>query len=766
MPDLIYEQPGPDGAVETHYPYTCTRDAVGYFGGPDGMTTYAADTIRTTDVLSVSECNAVEPVDEDPRGAYGITPHCINSNGLFATSNHTNKAYLFLSADGVTGWTQKYDFGYASGYDVDAVHVTSTGRLIAWVDEGSGHVVYYSTGTHDGTAWTKATNTVGGGDVVFTYDPHVWGFHEDHGTIIASTYGLSTNDTEIWRSTDDGLTWTKVLTVPSGTRDHFHTVCYHSGLSRWVIDGGDDWTGEEQITMFSDDDGVTWYNPIDPKLHSVTGRVTRFRDYGHPTRILVGSDHHLRIGWFDLDTLETGTFCRFPSSWDHAYAFDLFQHNGIWYWCSDDAIAGNGYAPVIRVSTDLVNWVTYWRPTRTDLQTVYQFCGELNGKLHFRVRDTDSTTHLIDEHIYLDPARIVKRTGVVVSPAKENLLGDRPSKCDLYTDWSLIQSGTYTTSEVDTSVSFAPEAVGALHLVKDDVAYSEYTGVAAVANATTVIGERYVVHAWVKGKGFFAKCYMSPDASSSASYMHALNQDGWTEVWSAPFVATSTANHPVILIAQDQADYSSDVYIGACELLACKDVGEWSPGGVSQPADVASVTMELGTHWTQVFGFMPLQDSDELTNSDDDLVYIHSWVAPDGDFVNLYFDPSDSKIKMESTVDASPTGSPIETTGTRQIDREHLFRIAVRYANGEMSFSVSDGAGVEHVDPITHSGDALSGAGIVITTGDESGENSINGVLLDNRIIEGVLSESQVESYFDLPNFKRLITTQDRETVI
>ncbi|MBN2445639.1 MAG: exo-alpha-sialidase [Phycisphaerae bacterium] len=724
------------------------------------MRTYPANEARTATVFTVSNCNASAPIHEDPRGNYGITPHCKNSYGLFATSNHTCKGLLFRSTNGQTAWTQVHDFGYASSYDCDALHATSTGTLLAWVDEGAGHVVYR--GTASGVTFTKATNTVGGGDVVFAYDPHVWGFHEDHGTIIASTYGFSTNDTEIWRSTDDGLTWTKVHTIASGTRDHLHSVCYHAGLSRWVADGGDDWSGGEQITLFSDDDGVTWYNPLGEETVSATGRVTRFRDYGHATRILIGSDHHLRVGWFDLSTLETGTFCRFQSSWDHAYAFDLFQHNGVWYWCSSDSDSGSGNAPIIRVSLDLVHWVTYWRPTRTDIKHVYQFCGEVGGKLHFRLSDASAQAYDLDEHLILDPAKVVQRTGVIVSPAKTNLLGDRPSKCDLLTDWGLEPNGSkYDTAEVDTSTIFAPGAVGSLHFVKTERPFNEYTGITAVADTPVEIGHRYQAHAWVKGKGFYVNTECVTDQGAATWVMYGINEDEWTEIWGAPYTAADTATKFRVLLTQDQADYLSELWIGAAEIVECPTLGEWSPGGVSQPADVASVELELGTHWTHVFSFMPLCDTNELTDGTPSPVYIHSWVAPDGDFVNLYYDPADSKLKMESTVDSTPTGSPIETTGTRQIDREHLFRIAVRYAAGEMSFSVCDGAGVEHVGPLTHTGDALSGEGVTLITGDETGEGVMHGVLLDDYVLPLCLSDEHVAKIFGNPgNFESAFTPE------
>jgi hypothetical protein len=729
------------------------RAATGYLGGPDGMETYSANVARELTVFTASNCNAVEPTDEDPRGAYGLTPWCINSNGLFATSNYANKAYVYRSADGTTNWTLAHDFGYATSKDCMAMMVTATGRLIAWVEDGAGgYAVWYTTGDNDGTAWSRAKDNLGA-DLSFTDGyPAPWGWGEAHGTIVAGGWVSPdvAGNRELWRSTDDGETWTRVQLLTVDDTDHSHAIAYHAGMDRWVVDYGDDWTGAEQRTYFSDDDGVTWYNPIAPKTVSVTGRCTRLIDYGHPTRILIGSDHYQRIGWFDLDTLEIGTFCRYQSSWDHAYGFMLAQHNGVWYWGSSDAVSGNGKAPIIRVSLDLVNWVTYWRPTRTDFYHVYQFIGELNGKLHFQVHDTDSTTSLIDEHLILDPAKISTRTGILVSPGKTNLLGDRPSKCDLITDWDLVQSGDYDISEVDTTEKFAPGSVGSLHLKKTDVTYTEWTGVSAAAACTVSIGERYQPHVWIKGTCFFARAYCAGQTGADITN-YTVNRDGWTEIWGNPLTATDTSITVVILGAQDQSDNSSEIWIGAAELVPCPAGGEWSPGGVAQPADVASVELELETHWTHVFSFMALNDSDELTDGSDSPVYLHSYVAPGGDFVNLYFDPADSKLKMESTVDASPTGSPIETTGTRQIDREHLFRIAVRYAAGEVSFSVFDGASVEHVSPITHAGDVLSGAGIVLTTGDESGENVMHGVLIDDYVLPGCLSDDEIAALFDQP---------------
>lgn len=520
--------------------------------------------------------------------------------------------------------------------------------------------------------------------------------------------------------------------------------------------------GPQTHTLFSDDDGLTWHNPLDPEIRSVTGRVTRFVDYGDATRLLVGSGCHLRIGWFDLSALECGTFCRFQSSWNNANASMLFQHSGVWYWGSSDSDSGDGNTPVIRVSTDLVNWVTYWRPTRTDVRGIPQYVGELAGKLHFRVYDADTSSSAIDEHVVLDPARVVKRRGVLTSPAKQNLLGDRPSMCDRLSDWELEQNsgGTYSVVEIDTDNAFVPGAIGSLHLVKNDRQYDEHTGVVAVATTTIEVGKRYQAHAWAKGRGFAVNASCTSDQGESDRIDYAINAD-WTEIWGKPFTAGDTETQFRLLLTQHRADRSSELWLGAAEIVECPVGGEWTPGGVAQPAEVLSAELDYESHWTHLFSFMSLQDTPELTNGTSDPVYLRSWVAPGGDFISLYFDPSDGKIKLESTVDSTPTGSPIETSSTRRIEREHLIRIAVRYAAGEVSFSVSDGAAVEHVGPLTHAGDALSGEDITAITGDDSGEGVMSGILLDDYVLPLCLSDQHVADIFDEPgNFESAFTPE------
>lgn len=214
------------------------RAATGLLGSLDGMATYAAGTPRTLNIFTVSNCNAQEPVDEDPRGAYGLTPRGINSHGLFATSNYTSKALVYRSSTGLAPFTQVHDFGYASGLNCEEMMVTSTGRLIAWVQDGAGeYAVWYTTGNNDGTLWARAKDGEGA-DLSFRGYPLPWGWSESSGTIVASGWmsPAVAEGREIWRSTDDGATWTRVYTTDVDDISNFNAVCHHAGTSRWVID--------------------------------------------------------------------------------------------------------------------------------------------------------------------------------------------------------------------------------------------------------------------------------------------------------------------------------------------------------------------------------------------------------------------------------------------------------------------------------------------------------------------------------------------------
>lgn len=76
-------------------------------------------------------------------------------------------------------------------------------------------------------------------------------------TIIYVEYGTDEGTYNIWRSTDDGATWTSVYarTAPTDIR-HFHSVDYDIFGGKWYATSGD---GDSQCVWYeSANDGATW----------------------------------------------------------------------------------------------------------------------------------------------------------------------------------------------------------------------------------------------------------------------------------------------------------------------------------------------------------------------------------------------------------------------------------------------------------------------------------------------------------------------------
>lgn len=90
---------------------------------------------------------------------------------------------------------------------------------------------------------------------------------ESHGTIMFAEYpdnaakyrddAAPVLDARVWRSRDDGVSWSVVKTVPPSLIRHLHTLAPEPGIAgRWWLSSGD--RAEEVFVWRSDDDGDSW----------------------------------------------------------------------------------------------------------------------------------------------------------------------------------------------------------------------------------------------------------------------------------------------------------------------------------------------------------------------------------------------------------------------------------------------------------------------------------------------------------------------------
>ena len=349
--------------------YVFERTSPAYFGDGSGMQQYGDDVpiYRTTVACSVSD-------GEIRSNETGIVPHCRNSQYLFGQRSDGN---IYRSVDGVT-WE-------SLGWGANGWMFALSDDSIIRTHHADGDMTV-SRSTDDGLTWQRAKWADTGEDFAWlTPDAgqYPFGVHQAaNGTIIMVEYKLPEGGRYIYRSDDSGVTWRMVYDAGVGVITHFHTVTKHEGLNRWVACTGD--AIPHQKFVASDDDGQTWYDYT--TLGELYMQPTFLLDYGHPTRLLFGSDLSWRVGWVDVsDGPDAKNVASVITNWNcelgRAHCFNIFKHDGLYYAGSYDHSHTDDHNVVISVSADLEHWALYHRFTQNELGVI-KFAGLAGGKLH------------------------------------------------------------------------------------------------------------------------------------------------------------------------------------------------------------------------------------------------------------------------------------------------------------------------------------------------------------------------------------------------
>jgi hypothetical protein len=133
-------------------------------------------------------------------------------------------------------------------------------------------------------------------------------------------------------------------------------------------------------------------------------------------------------------------------------------------------------------------------------------------------------------------------------------------------------------------------------------------------------------------------------------------------------------------------------------------------------------------------------------------LYLCTYSLDANNYVTLYHDPVDDRFKMQA-VEAGVPGKTIIASAPRWLHRGAIVKCAVRYSQGNLRLSISDGIPVEHVpDPLPLNSIALTGPPISIRTGDPTGENVLPQILFDDVLYYSALSDSRIAELMAVPN--------------
>jgi len=215
----------------------------------------------------------------------------------------SNLGYIGSSVDG-GDWVTRFFDVTISIHDVEYANST-------WVACGQNHIYYSS----DGLSWTKVFVA----SAVFhkvTYNDGVW--------VIVGT------GNNIYRSTDDGVSWTQATTVPAGVGT-FHSIAYGGGV--WAVGKADG------TILTSTDDGDTWVANSTPfDVIAIQGMA-----YGQSKFVAANGNGQIGSSSNGVDWVIDGT--------GYGFANDLiFSPVGLWI------LAGFTNGKELYHSTDGTSW--------------------------------------------------------------------------------------------------------------------------------------------------------------------------------------------------------------------------------------------------------------------------------------------------------------------------------------------------------------------------------------------------------------------------
>jgi len=716
---------------------TFERNSVAFQDTGSTLEQVSVDEARTRTVAVASVSDGVMRATDTINGedAAAIRVICTTDGHIWGHNSTTEK--LYRSEDGDT-WNVVLTSVSATLH----LFVTSTGRLIRWQSAGiltyrditkTWYSCYYSDNPDaDTPTWTQVPD--GGGYYYFGGLPTDWSVHEANGVIVSAEYGsVITYPGYINRSTDGGATWSVVHTEQAGVIGHYHAVGYHVAKNMWLCNTGD---GDgKRYLLVSTDNGATWadYIVTDPRTQDNANQVTRYVDYGHPTRILCGSDSYGAVIWLDLETWDVGQVL---THWENQildsnsmFCFLLFKYANVYYACQmDNRSAGNGKA-VISVSEDAEHWTVYHRINNTSLAGARYFAGYFNGKLHLAVSDRLMTTY---QHLIISPATVQNVTARIIEPAATNQCNEEQSSAEtgLITNWS--DGGTSPdVKEFDSTTAY--HGSRSVHVKKT----GGPTQIGRGADATT--GVPYIGRIRVKGKTGEGLIHLGEATNDRQRF---LLSPEWKDYFTGVRVAPAAALTFAVLVYPRNSDDIAEVWVDAMALypFPCPF---WHIGGVTKEKDEYSYKVWAGqdairlrkegesfnaTYWQDEFAFHPHIGSHLITAYTGKL-YLRTYKVDDNNYSSVYYKADDGKFYIESVIGGAD--AVVEATAaTAFLSDATVWVKVVKDADG-LTLSIASGSPYIDSDPVACA-DTLWGE-LEIISGDVNGDGLMPHTLSSDR---------------------------------
>ena len=701
---------------------TLTRDSIAFLEGKQ----YVAHSQRKKimAVASPSDLEVINSINVDGVGAIANPiVHCISGGYLWASGPSPNYAGLYKSSDGIN-WTQIQDSGDLTG--VYVIHPHSSGAIFVVKASADSFKLYKSL---DGTDLLdsnmpapKITFDTANGVCACTY----FNFHEAlDGVICVGEYRSQGKCWGLWRSIDGGDTFERVYTEADTRVKHSHRVYKQEASGRWVVVWGDG--AQYNKTTYSDDDGVTWSDlETQTEYHF---QPVEFYDYGHATRLLYGSDSSWGFGFYDVLTKQTE-----PLYWDMSvaykagtagtstrYSWAIMEHDGIFYGSTYNGVysvlSADRRASIV-VSDNLSNWTVYHQFTAGEYG-IYRYLGVLNNKIHCILQNST----LVLQYARFSPCNVTQYNALCIDPATTNILSANESSME--TDdsaWTCTGTSESYTAEamngskcVQVTSTWSSEALRKSN-GESVTAGTSYSGsIAMKSSATNACGQ----YSWI-----FTATYRETDR-----HVYGLGRDNWQTINLEPMtVAASGESYVNIFIRPNSADGalipSPANFLLDCVQIEAGPPTRWQIGGIPRAYETLNKTYTFPDSWTEFIIWAPATRLDYFLPGWGNQ-YIKCWYKDGDNYLELYYDPSDFKFKLQATIEGQ-TQEVASTALTYKCYTNASVRLVVR-GGQQFWLSINYAGDWEHLDSI-NAFDGIVGSG----TGNFAGTNVISGSYLSD----------------------------------
>lgn len=591
---------------------------------------------------------------------------------------------LYHTTDGSTfTW-----FDSASADGVEAFR-DSSGTANCFVLDGSNAVWVYSdvfSGAH-----TETRCQLDGSDFTLPNDGF-WQPQSIHrlgsGTLIMGLYANpeTPTDTYIYRSTDDGLTWTTAATISelsTAANNHIHSVGSYidpdTGAEVCLAVNGDGGTLNRRW-WYSTDDGQNWsllwsQPPVQPM---------RIFDLGSGW-VRCCSDSE--AGVFDVyakglvdSPSATPRIRPLDLGWDRQsdsiYSWLAVRKGEDWYLCGYDTTQAGEAA--ISVYREPFGAVTLWHAPSSHIgvRRLYSLGGILAGTMH----DSDKSPSAVEITI---PDLTVRR-GLTVTDAATNELPADVSRAE-------TTGGSFDQSEGSGSTLSAPTASDAWigsRVIRVERSNSGYLRWAS-EDVTPVADDPYV--GWVVLRGYGAEggyvTFYQDSVGEIGSKRYFTLSERWTPLYIPAATPGNTNNLRLrVHVGGNDLDVDAYVEIGALQILAAATPQPWQVGGTPRRADVAAELVAQAQTWSDSRTLWPMIGSAEVGDDREILRY----EAADSAVV-VDWDQSADQFRLTATTDGTDRAA-VTSAATRWLRHSQITLQTELDADGDVTVTITNGS--------------------------------------------------------------------------